>query len=113
MKIILKKTPEIVLIISVILYWYDTSLLFNPIAIVLLSFLLLTLITGNKILKYITSFILGMISIYLAFAVISEYREFGNDDFEEIELLFIGLAIFLTSLTLSILMAISNPTREI
>jgi len=73
----------------------------------------LTLITGNKILKYITSIVLGIISIYLAFAVISEYREFGNDDFEGIKLLVIGLAVFLTSLTLSILMAISNSTSKL
>ena len=112
MKLILKKVPEILLIISVLFYWAETSLLFNPIAIILLVFLLLTLITGNKILKYITSITFGIISIYLVFAVLSEYREFENGDFEGIKMLVIGLAIFLTSLSLSIIMAISNQARK-
>ena len=105
---IIKKLPELLLITGVAFYWYDTSVLFNPIAIGLTLILGLTIITKSVIIKTFTSITFALLSIFMILAVISEYREFGIGDIEGTKMLAIGLSIFISAFGLSIIMGIKN-----
>ena len=108
MKLTIKKSPEIILIFGVLFYWIESSIIFNPIAIILLLFLGLTLLTKSKIIKALTSIIFSLLSIFMLLAVLSEYREFETGNMDGIQLLVVGLSIFVTTLGLSIIIGIKN-----
>jgi len=112
MKKITTKLPEILLIVGVAFYWLETSIFLNPIAIGLMLFLSLTLITKNKIIKTLTSITFALLSIYMIFAVISEYQEFEIGNVEGFKPIIVGLSIFITSLILSVIMGIKGLLIE-
>lgn len=96
----------ILLILVVVFYWYDTSVLFNPIAIVLILLLIVVIITKGVIVTVFSSSLIGLLSLYMMLAVISEYREFPVGDAEGSKLLAVGLSIFISTFALSVLMSV-------
>jgi len=110
MKEILKKSPEILLIIGVLVFWFETTL-FNPIAITLLILLALSLRKENKIIKMVTSIIFGLLSVFMLFAVISEFSEFETGSSEGLKLLFIGSSIFIVTLVLSVIIGMKGVVK--
>ncbi len=99
----IKKSPILLLITAVTIYWNDTAYIFNPVAIGLMLLLILLLITDNIVLKVSTSVIFIILSLYMMLAVISEYREFESGDVEGLKLLVIGLSFFIATFILSLL----------
>ena len=97
---------QILLIIVVVYYWYDTSILFNPVAIGLLLLLVLELSIRNLILTVFSSSVIGLLSLYMMLAVLSEYNEFPVGDAEGFKLLVVGLFIFISTFALSVLMSV-------
>ena len=106
MKKILNNSAQLLLIIGVVYYWIESASLFNPVAIALMLLLFLELIINNLILTLLSSSIIGLLSIYMMLAVISEYREFPAGDAEGKTLLIVGLSIFISSLLLSAFMSV-------
>jgi len=103
--------PVSLLILMVFYYWFLTALILNPVAIFLLLLLVSTLLFRNIILTVFTSSALSLLSLYMIFAVISEYREFNIGDADGIRLLIGGLALFITTLILSIVMGFRSLVR--
>jgi len=106
MKKILNNSAQVLLIIGVLYYWLDSSYLFNSVAIALLLLLGFELITRHLILTLLSSSIIGLLSIYMMLAVISEYREFPVGDADGKTLLIVGLALFISSLLLAVFMSV-------
>ena len=106
MKKVLNKLPEILLLIAVLFYWNETSILLNPIAILLLLLISFSIFTKNKLVKILTSVIFSLLSLYMIFAVISEYREFDIGSSEGTKLLVIGSLIFVTTFLSSVIMGV-------
>ena len=105
---ITKRLPETLLIIGVLYYWVETSIVFNPIAIGLFLILSFLLITNNQIFGIISSLIFIFISVLMILAVISEYREFNVINNESAKLLTTGLLIFVTTFVLSVIMGLKH-----
>ena len=97
---------QTLLILLAFFYWHDTSRLFNPVAIVLVLLLVLELSTKKLIITLLSSTIIGLLSLYMMLAVISEYREFPVGDPDGKTLLLVGLSIFISSLLLSVFMSV-------
>lgn len=62
------------------------------------------IIWKNKFFALTISIVLGVLSLYMMFAVFSEYREFPPGDRGGLELLVVGEVIFLSLLLISILL---------
>ena len=95
--------PEYLLLASVLLFWYSTTLL-NPIAIVLTGILILQILFKNRVLGLIIPTILTLASLYMILALISEVNEFPTFNTEAKAMLFVGLFIFLSIIGVSTLM---------
>lgn len=117
MRKIIYKLPEMLILLMVFIYWYDSATILNPIVLMLSAPLVLLLVTNNKIIQIITSVIYSLISLYMILAVISEFREFEVGDSEGTKLLTIGLSIFVTTFVLSVIIGIkklfmSTPIKD-
>ena len=108
----LSKLPAIYLTIITILYWLDTSTLFNPIAILLFLLLSLYLIFDNKYFGFSASSLIIIINLYLIFALTSEYREFNNYK-EGLTMLYTGLILIIINISASIFIFISTFNKSI
>lgn len=100
-----KNSSEIYLLLAVLYYWFLTSHLINPIAIVLFLILLILIKTQHKILGLISASLLIIINLYMVLALVSELSEFTirNKDFYSMLLiggLFLGLNIIMASIML-------------
>ena len=71
---------ESILVISVLFYWFSTSTLLNPIAIIILLILLAQMYFKNNISGLILPVCIGFISLYMLLAIISELNEFPSFD---------------------------------
>jgi len=100
----------IYLAIIIILYWLDTSVLFNPIAILFFTLLSLYLIFRNKYIGITFSSLMILINIYLIFAIASEYKEFNISE-EGYSMLIIGLSLIITNI-LAAIFALKNTTNK-
>ena len=108
MKKISSKLPQIILIIGVLIYWVDSTSIFNPFALIGVLILILSIFIHSKIINILTAVIFAIISIVMLLAVLSEFLEFETGDAEGIKLLLIGSSIFISTLILSIIIGIKS-----
>jgi len=109
-KKIILNLPEYLLIVAVIFYWMSASATINYIAIGLLTAIIFQMIIKNKAIGIIVPCIMIFICLYMILALISEVREFPSFDADAQTLLFVGLAIFLTTILASVIMIIKYAT---
>ncbi|WCM43106.1 hypothetical protein MG290_05390 [Flavobacterium sp. CBA20B-1] len=95
---------EYLLIIAVLIYWHGTSNLLNPFAIGLLAVLVFQLFIKNNVVGVLIASTLILLSMYMLLALFSEVNEFESFNSEAQRLLFIGLAYFLGTIIVAILM---------
>ena len=100
----LSNLVEYLLIIAVLFYWHGTSNLLNPFAIGLLAVLIFQIIFRNKVIGILIPCMLILLSMYMLLALFSEVNEFESFNSDAQRLLFIGLAYFLGTITVSFLM---------
>ena len=103
-KKIILSLPEYLLIAAVLFYWMSTALVFNYIAIGLLIAIILQIIFKNKVIGIAIPCLLILTCFYMVLALISEVREFPSFNSEAKTLLFVGLAYFLTTMLVSVIM---------
>ena len=107
--------PE-VFIVLVAMYWFldgllATSYINYPMLAVIL-FMSLLVILKNKTMALFASLLISLGSIYMIFAVLSEYSEFPRGDANGLKLLLTGAIIFLSTLLISILLPIKYFKRK-
>ena len=106
--------PE-VFIVLVAIYWFLDGLLatsyINYLMLAVILFMSLLVILKNKTMALFASLLIGIGSIYMIFAVLSEYSEFPRGDANGLKLL-TGAIIFLSSLLISILLPIKYFKRK-
>ncbi len=102
--------PEYVLVASALYYWYATLNMYNPIAIGLITILVLQIIFKNKISGIILSCIIMILSLFMVFAVLSEFYEFPTFSDKSKQFLIIGLLYFLSTLFVSLIMLFKYAT---
>lgn len=89
--------PEYAMVLAVLFYWYSTSLLLNPVAIVLMLVLLLQLVINNRIIGIIIPSLVAPACCILFLALLSEFHEFPTFTYDAGLLLFVGLAFIGTT----------------
>ncbi len=98
-------------ILLVALYWFINDLIFSPsyvnyymigLAVLILS----TVIWRIKAFAVMLSAVLGIGSFYMILAVFSEFTEFHQGDPESIQLLVVGLLIFIPLAAMAVLLPI-------
>jgi len=107
--------PE-VFIVLVAIYWFldgllATSYINYPMLAVIL-FMSFLVILKNKAMALFASLLIGIGSLYMIFAVLSEYSEFPRGDANGFKLLLTGAIIFLSTLLVSILLPIKYFKRK-
>ena len=107
--------PE-VFVVLVAMYWFldgllATSYINYPMLAVIL-FMSLLVILKNKTMALFASLLIGIGSLYMIFAVLSEYSEFPRGDANGLKLLLTGAIIFLSTLLISILLPIKYFKRK-
>lgn len=75
-------------------------------------FMSLLVILKNKTMALFASLLIGIGSLYMIFAVLSEYSEFPRGDANGLKLLLTGATIFLSTLLISILLPIKYFKRK-
>lgn len=111
LKRILEVAPEYVLLTSVLFYWISSSLS-NPIAIVLLVVIVLQLIFKNKMAGFFIGMSLLMFTVYMFMALFSELNEFPEFDSSATRLLVIGTLYLSVTLTASIMLIVKSLKRK-
>lgn len=103
-KRLIAKLPEL-FFLHLGVYWFWETFrggeFINYPALILVAVMTLQFFINNKILGLILGFLLGIGSIYMSLAVLSEFSEFESVTNEALKLLVIGLSIFLPSLVFS------------
>ena len=106
--------PE-VFIVLVAIYWFLDGLLatsyINYLMLAVILFMSLLVILKNKTMALFASLLIGLGSLYMIFAVLSEYSEFPRGDANGLKLL-TGAIIFLSTLLISILLPIKYFKRK-
>ena len=107
--------PE-VFIVLVAIYWFLDGLLatsnINYLMLAVILFMSLLVILKNKTMALFASLLIGVGSLYMIFAVLSEYSEFPRGDANGLKLLLTGAIIFLSTLLISILLPIKYFKRK-
>ena len=107
--------PE-VFIVLVAIYWFLDGLLatsnINYLMLAVILFMSLLVILKNKTMALFASLLIGVGSLYMIFAVLSEYSEFPRGDANGLKLLLTGTIIFLSTLLISILLPIKYFKRK-
>ena len=103
-KKIILSLPEYLLIAAVLFYWMSAGLVINYIAIGLIIVIVLQIIFKNKVVGIVIPCVLILTSFYMILALLSEVREFPSFNSEAKTLLFVGLAYFLTTMLVSLIM---------
>lgn len=107
--------PE-VFIVLVAIYWFLDGLLttsyINYLMLAVILFMSLLVILKNKTMALFASLLIGLGSLYMIFAVLSEYSEFPRGDANGLKLLLTGAIIFLSTLLISILLPIKYFKRK-
>lgn len=111
LKRILEVAPEYVLLTSVLFYWISSSLS-NPIAIVLLVVIVLQLIFKNKMAGFFIGMSLLMFTVYMFMALFSELNELPEFDSSATRLLVIGTLYLSVTLTASIMLIVKSLKRK-
>ena len=101
--------PEM-LLMAVALFMAIENLLVNGIVnypmLLLIAFVSIMLLSKNKYMALLTSVAIGIGSLYMMLAVLSEYQEFPKGDTSGLVLLLVGLSICLAALALSAIMPV-------
>ena len=100
--------PETIILGAIVFYWFSTSILLNPLAIILSSLLLVQIFFKNSILGIILPAFLIFGSLFMLLALGSELLEFPTFNQDAWEMLIVGLLLFLSIIRVSILMIIKN-----
>ena len=107
--------PEVFIVLMAI-YWLLDGLLatsnINYLMLAVILFMSLLVILKNKTMALFASLLIGVGSLYMIFAVLSEYSEFPRGDANGLKLLLTGAIIFLSSLLISILLPIKYFKRK-
>ena len=107
--------PEVFIVLMAI-YWFLDGLLatsnINYLMLAVILFMSLLVILKNKTMALFASLLIGIGSLYMIFAVLSEYSEFPRGDANGLKLLLTGAIIFLSSLLISILLPIKYFKRK-
>ena len=107
--------PEVFIVLMAI-YWFLDGLLatsnINYLMLAVILFMSLLVILKNKTMALFASLLIGIGSIYMIFAVLSEYSEFPRGDANGLKLLLTGAIIFLSTLLISILLPIKYFKRK-
>lgn len=98
---LLLAAPEYLLVLAVLFYWMSSAVVFNPVAIILFSILILQIIFKNPIVGLIIPIMLIIICLYMLLALFSEFNEFPVFDADAKQLLFVGLTYFLSTIIVS------------
>jgi hypothetical protein len=99
--------PEIIIVILSAYWFLDNYLgrdVINPFALSVFFILLFQVIFQNKFIGMFLATITSLFSVYLVFAVISEFREFPSVTNEAIRLLLFGLLFCLLLFASSVIM---------
>ena len=103
-------------IVLVAIYWFIDGLLetsyINYLMLAVILFMSLLVILKNKTMALFASLLIGIGSIYMIFAVLSECSEFPRGDANGLKLLLTGATIFLSTLLISILLPIKYFKRK-
>ncbi|MDH7448183.1 hypothetical protein [Aquimarina sp. 2201CG14-23] len=83
-------SPEIYLICATLYYWFLTSNLFNPIAIILLTILVYQTIYKKLTIGLIIASLFIVLNLYMVLALISELSEFPESNENFMKLLIFG-----------------------
>ena len=107
--------PEVFIVLGAI-YWFLDGLLttsyINYLMLAVILFMSLLVILKNKTMALFASLLIGIGSLYMIFAVLSEYSEFPRGDANGLKLLLTGAIIFLSTLLISILLPIKYFKRK-
>ena len=107
--------PEVFIVLMAI-YWFLDGLLatsnINYLMLAVILFMSLLVILKNKTMALFASLLIGLGSLYMIFAVLSEYSEFPRGDANGLKLLLTGAIIFLSTLLISILLPIKYFKRK-
>jgi len=107
--------PEVFIVLMAI-YWFLDGLLatsnINYLMLAVILFMSLLVILKNKTMALFASLLIGVGSLYMIFAVLSEYSEFPRGDANGFKLLLTGAIIFLSTLLISILLPIKYFKRK-
>jgi phosphoglycerol transferase MdoB-like AlkP superfamily enzyme len=101
MKNFLVKLPEYILLAGACFYWYSSGTIINPIAIGLIILLIFQIIKKNRVVGLVISGLVIMASLYMLMALMSEFNEFTTVNSEAKQMLFVGLAYFLSTIIVS------------
>lgn len=120
MKPILQRLPEL-FFVGLGTYWVLENFLagntINWIALTFVAVLIIQLFVQQRIVGMALGLVLGLVSAYMMFAVLSEFREFRFYD-QAFELLSVGLGLFgsgvvlATAMVYKFVMALQNEMRE-
>lgn len=97
--------PELYLILAVLYYWSLTSLVINPIALVLLGVLIFQILKKKQVSGIIIALIFILLNFYMILALLSELSEFleFNDKAQQLAIvgfLYLGFNIVVGSFML-------------
>jgi hypothetical protein len=109
---LIHNNPEILFIFSVLFYWFSTSYLFNPFAIVLFIVGLIMMTKKFKPLAIIVGFFYLMINAYMVLALISEFREFPNINSKAMLMMGVGSSFLAINFYISIRLILNNIPAE-
>jgi len=101
--------PEVIILI-VAIYWFLDGLLgssyINYFMLGIIAFILGLIILRNRFMALTISVIIGLGSIYMMLAVLSEYNKFSTGNTEGLKLLLIGSSAFIVTLIMSIILPV-------
>ena len=104
--------PEFYFLASVIFYWLSSSFI-NPFAWGLPALYILQIIWKNIKPGIIFSAIIGLLSLFMLFALLSEFKEFPAGSREGMKRLIIGGVYFITNIVMAGIMLVRYARKDI
>ena len=104
MKPLIYKFPEYYLIMLVVLAGYSPPFNIHPICIGIMLLLILQIVLKNKTSGLILGALFFLINLFFLGALIAEFNEFTELTASAIQLIGVGLIIWIVNLTISLLM---------
>ena len=101
LKQLIINSPEYYLLAATVVYGFSTTLIINPIAIVLITIITLQLIFKNKTTGLILGCLMFIINIAFLAAVMSELNEFTTMNSQALKLISGGILLFTLNLSMS------------
>lgn len=106
-------SPEIYLLLATIFYWTQTSTLFNPVAIVLISVLVYQMVFKKLTTGLIIASLFILLNLYMVLALFSELSEFPEHNAQWQQLLVFGLLFLGGNLFVGVIMFTKYIRRHI